>query len=342
MANVGNTDIYASTSTTAMRRACPFTMPENGTISSISIYHNAGGAGADIVLGLYADDGGSPSKPAARLALTAETADDEALGWQTINLITPYAATSGTKYWLAYVFQDNPGIRYEAGGATADSATSWVTGMPTPFGGSSILVYSYSIYCTYTGPNVLSLAGTVNGTSSVTGAIALISATVLGLVGTSGGTSSVSGAIGANPVSVLGLIGEVAGTSSIAGAIGANPVTVSGLVGTINGTSSVTGAIGASPVSVLGLAGIINGVSSVSGAITKSYSGVWQPPSITSYHESVGYYRLLIVADAWGTPPPDGVLDIDYELVALLLPNTLLTTKRLVVAGNDQIWEEDV
>ena len=99
----------------------------------------------------------------------------------------------------------------------------------------------YSIYCTYTPGSILSLAGTVTGTSSVTGSI------------------------GANPVTVPSLAGTIAGTSSITGAIGANPVTVPSLAGTIAGISTITGAL------LTGLryflSGIIAGTSSISGSL---------------------------------------------------------------------------
>ncbi|NIM17177.1 MAG: hypothetical protein GTO45_27675, partial [Candidatus Aminicenantes bacterium] len=41
---VGYTTVFGSTSTSANRRAMPFTMPENGNICSVTIYH-AGGSG---------------------------------------------------------------------------------------------------------------------------------------------------------------------------------------------------------------------------------------------------------------------------------------------------------
>ena len=317
MAIVGNTTIYESISTNDNLRACHFTMPEEGTITSISMYHEAGGDGQDFTLALFADNGGSPSKPAERLAITTEEVDNEIEGWQTINLITPYEATQGVKYWLAFAWDANPGTRYILVGRGDSTATSTLFGISDPFGNSNLQDWDYSIYCTYTASTALGLSGTVNGTSSVTGAI------------------------GANPVTISGLAGTVNGTSSVTGAIGANPVSVLGLVGTSAGISSVSGAIGLVSLTVLGLAGTATGISSVSGAISKSYSGVWQPPSVTYYHSSVGYYRLLIVAGVLGTPPPDGILDVDYELVGLLLPNALLTTKKLVTAGNDQIWMEE-
>ena len=48
---IGNTDVFGTTSTYGRRRAMPFTMSEDGTIQSISIYHD-GGSG-DMLLGVY-------------------------------------------------------------------------------------------------------------------------------------------------------------------------------------------------------------------------------------------------------------------------------------------------
>ena len=67
----------------------------------------------------------------------------------------------------------------------------------------------------------------------------------------------------------------------------------------------------------------------------------WQPPSPTYYYEGVGYYRLLVVDGSFGDPPPDGVADTDYEVVSLL-PNMILTQKRLCVVADSQFWVEDV
>jgi len=142
--NVGNTTVFGSTSTAANRRAMPFTMPENGTIESITMYHT-GGSG-NMILGVY--DGAS--LPANRLAVTASTALSGSTGWQTINLTSPVSVTGGTTIWLAWVYQSNPGIRYQTGSpGRAQSTATWSGGMPDPFGSSSTTSYIYSIYATY-------------------------------------------------------------------------------------------------------------------------------------------------------------------------------------------------
>jgi Zn-dependent metalloprotease len=142
---VGNTSVYGTSTTTANRRAMPFTMPENGTIECISMYHT-GGSG-DMILGLY--DGSS--LPNNRLGVTASTLVCSTTGWQNIELTSSAYVSSGTKIWLAWVYQSNPGIRYQTGSpGRAHSSQTWSGGMPDPFGSSTTTSYIYSIYASYT------------------------------------------------------------------------------------------------------------------------------------------------------------------------------------------------
>lgn len=142
---VGNTTVFSSTSTASNRRAMGFTMPEDGTISSISMYHN-GGSGS-MILGVYSD----ASAPANRLGVTPSTTVSGSTGWQTISLTSPVFVSSGTKIWLAWVYESNPGIKYETGSpGRVDAGVGWSAGMPDPFGGSSQAGYNYSIFANYT------------------------------------------------------------------------------------------------------------------------------------------------------------------------------------------------
>ena len=142
---VGNTDVFGSTTTAVDRRAQPVTMTEDGTITSISIYHQ-GGTG-DILLGVYADSGGLPG---SRLAVTASTPINVVAGWQTVDLLSPVDVSAGSVIWLAWVFESNPGIRYEAGTpGRAASGQGWSGGMPSMFGSAMQSGYIYSIYAIY-------------------------------------------------------------------------------------------------------------------------------------------------------------------------------------------------
>jgi uncharacterized repeat protein (TIGR02543 family) len=141
---VGNTTVFGSTSVNGSRRAMPFTMPEDGAITSVSMYHT-GGSGS-MILAVY--DGSST--PQNRIAITATTAVSGSTGWQTINLSSSVFVQSGATVWLAWVYESNPGIRYQTGSpGRYQSSSSWSGGMPDPFGSGSQSSYLYSIYATY-------------------------------------------------------------------------------------------------------------------------------------------------------------------------------------------------
>ncbi|MCB2147917.1 MAG: hypothetical protein KQI81_15680, partial [Deltaproteobacteria bacterium] len=147
---VGIEQPYPYISTLANRRAMPFTQPEDGTIESISMYHE-GGSG-QVILAVY--DG--EAAPGNRLATTAATAVNSSAGWQTIALIDPVWIPAGNRIWLAWVFETNPGIRYKqvvGSQGRAQSSATWSGGMPATFGTVSQSDYLYSIYATYTTSN---------------------------------------------------------------------------------------------------------------------------------------------------------------------------------------------
>jgi hypothetical protein len=141
---VGNTTIQSRISTTPNRRAMPFTMPEDGTIESVTMYHEGGSGG--LILGVY--DGASA--PQNRLGVTPTTTISSSGGWQTINLTNPVFVAGGTTIWLAWVYESIPGVRYDSGSpGRAQSTDLWAGGMPDPFGSSTQADYIYSIYATY-------------------------------------------------------------------------------------------------------------------------------------------------------------------------------------------------
>ncbi|MBK6283952.1 MAG: hypothetical protein IPF54_16030 [Draconibacterium sp.] len=143
---LGNTVVYSITSTAANRRAIPVTFNEDGTINSISVYHN-GGSG-NMLLGVYTDVAG---KPASRLGVTSSVAVNAAEGWQTVALANPVSVSSGQKVWLSFVFQNSVAVRYEAGTpGRAMSSQTWSAGMPDNFGTSGVSNYNFSVYCSYT------------------------------------------------------------------------------------------------------------------------------------------------------------------------------------------------
>jgi parallel beta-helix repeat protein len=144
--SLGNTDVYNLVNAVSWRRAMPFTITEDGNIESISIYHN-GGTG-NLLLGVYADNSGSPG---ALLGVTPSTSVSGAEGWQTVTLSSPVSAISGQTVWLAWVFQNSVEVRFTSGSPSrGQSGETWADGMPAFFGTSTIGTTKFSIYCTYT------------------------------------------------------------------------------------------------------------------------------------------------------------------------------------------------
>jgi len=145
---VGTNTILNGLTDTANRIAVPVIMPENGFILNISMYHQAGTG--DVLFGIYANDGPT-DKPGDRLALSASTPVAAVQGWQTVELINYVYVEGGSKIWIAWVYENNPGIRYEPGSpGRAISVETWPAGMPEHFGESTIANFMYSIYATYT------------------------------------------------------------------------------------------------------------------------------------------------------------------------------------------------
>ena len=146
-ATIGHETVYGSISTDASLMAVPVTMSEEGTVKSISIYHE-GGSGT-VVLGLYA----GVSSPQNRLAVTADTAVNATAGWQKIDLTNVLHIESSTQVWMTIMFSNNPGIRYTAGSPQAHSTTETYASlggqMPATFPSSSGNGAVGSIYITY-------------------------------------------------------------------------------------------------------------------------------------------------------------------------------------------------
>ncbi len=146
-ATVGIDTIGSQTSTNGSRRAAPYVMPEDGDLESISIYHEGGSGG--LILAVYADNNGAPGE---LLASTGEVQLSSSAGWQSAALPADLAPIqSGEAIWLAWVFENNPGIRYVSGSpGRAQSSEDWSGGMPNSFGVSEQSSFLYSIYATYT------------------------------------------------------------------------------------------------------------------------------------------------------------------------------------------------
>ncbi|MCP4711346.1 MAG: hypothetical protein GY869_22225 [Planctomycetes bacterium] len=121
-----------------------------------------------MILGLY--DG--ESAPGNRIGVTPTTTVDSSTGWQTVNLTGSVFVAGGSKIWLAWVYESNPGIFYETGTpGRVDAGVSWSGGMPDPYGSGTQANYIYSIYATYApggGPAQYTLTTNTVGQGSIT------------------------------------------------------------------------------------------------------------------------------------------------------------------------------
>ena len=106
----GYTTVFSNVSSVVNRRAVQLVCTETGLLTSISIYHQGGTGNA--VLAIYAD---SHTAPGARLDVTSVTPINSTEGWQTIALQTPVAVEAGDWIWLAWVFENDPGMRWTTG-----------------------------------------------------------------------------------------------------------------------------------------------------------------------------------------------------------------------------------
>jgi uncharacterized repeat protein (TIGR02543 family) len=142
---VGHILVFSSITASRERRAMRITMPEDGTIHSITMYH-LGGTGR-MILAVYDGEG----TPRNRLSVTPETNVNSSCGWQTINLASPTPVRGGQTLWLAWVYENNPGIVYQNSSSNAfRSMAGWFGGMPEQFGTGYPSNQIYSIYATYT------------------------------------------------------------------------------------------------------------------------------------------------------------------------------------------------
>ena len=104
---------------------------EQRTAVSVSVYVNSGSAGSSNLLGIYSSSGGAPG------TLLASTANfTPVAGWNTVNLTTPLAVTSGTQYFLA-VFSNSTSLTGKQDMSSSITSSVYLlrgqTGLKTPF-----------------------------------------------------------------------------------------------------------------------------------------------------------------------------------------------------------------
>jgi hypothetical protein len=137
---------FSSRTSNSGRRAVQVPVFVSGVITSLSMYHDGGNG--QMLLAVYADGDHVPGK---KLGTTAPTAVSATTGWQTIDMIKPVTVTAKTKIWLAWVYENNPGIYYQSGTpGRVDAGAGWSGGMPETWGSISTQESSiYAIYATY-------------------------------------------------------------------------------------------------------------------------------------------------------------------------------------------------
>jgi hypothetical protein len=141
---IGYTDILSMKVHSCYRRAQQVTIPDDGNIESITMYHGPGEG--NLLFGVYADNGNTPGN---LLASTPVSANSPSLGWQTVALSSQLTVTAGQKVWLAWVFTNGTDIYYGNGTpGRAHSGEFWTGELPDYFGPATFSNYIYSIYLT--------------------------------------------------------------------------------------------------------------------------------------------------------------------------------------------------
>ncbi len=134
------------------RRAIPCIMPVDAGIKSVSIYHNGGSGGFAVAI-YYGRDEEHPFGLGWDKGPVPVAADE---GWQTVDIFGTLPIPAGDKIWVAWIFEDNPGVRYQwtpdhsLGRANA-VGSSWADSlhMPGSFGINTRVNTIWSVYVTY-------------------------------------------------------------------------------------------------------------------------------------------------------------------------------------------------
>lgn len=134
----------------------PYSPASDGDVTSISVYDLLAET-LTYTLGLYADSSGYPG---SLLRDTAEGTTSGSIGWQTLDLDSPVAVTTGGSYWMAIAAGGSgsgyPGMDYafDAVGTPKRKykAAAYSAGvLPATFpSGASSYNGEYSLYATYT------------------------------------------------------------------------------------------------------------------------------------------------------------------------------------------------
>jgi hypothetical protein len=140
---VGPTSPGSSTGAYTGLTATQITMPQDGTLQSVSIFWFSD-AGNNYILGVYSDNAGVPGTLIATSAVAVS-----AIGAQTLPMLTHPAMLNGSKYWIAVQTQVGIGGYYDSTGLGAFySSQPWTGALPATWGGGSTGAFTFSLYAT--------------------------------------------------------------------------------------------------------------------------------------------------------------------------------------------------
>jgi len=132
-ATVGITSVgdHSTVNTSITLKAQKITMPENGQIISIKMYHEAGTSGKKMILGMYNN---ASNAPGGLIASTMPTDIQTTTGWQDIPLTAPFSLPANTVVWLAWIYETSPKLHYvdETGSSSVSSELAWSGSLPNP------------------------------------------------------------------------------------------------------------------------------------------------------------------------------------------------------------------
>jgi hypothetical protein len=127
--------------------SCKYTMPESGSITTITAYiQSHDGTAHNGKAALYADNAGVPG---AKLVESSEVSISS-LGWYTFTV--SYTNTQGSSnFWLAITVQNGWRYRYNAGSSNQEAYRAYAyPNFPNPYSPQGYHAFAMSIYANYT------------------------------------------------------------------------------------------------------------------------------------------------------------------------------------------------
>ena len=142
---VGPTAPGSSTGAYQGLAATQVTMPQTGTLQSVSIFWFSD-PGNNFILGVYADNAGAPGALLASSAVAVSTA-----GLQTLPMLTNPGLVAGTKYWLMVQTQSGIGGYFDTVGLGYFMGTPpWTGSLPSTAPTGSTGAFTFSLYASLT------------------------------------------------------------------------------------------------------------------------------------------------------------------------------------------------